>query len=213
VKPLLLASTSPRRRELLALLQLSFEVVEPAFQERIHADVPPEAQAWTFALGKARSCARQHVDKLVLGSDTLIAVGQTILGKPADRTEAAAMLRRLRGRDHRIYTAVALCCAATRVEEVAVDTVRVWMTPFSDADLEAYLADGEWQGKAGAYSIQGRGSSLIERIEGDFTTAVGLPLRLTASLLQKHGVSLPVDVEQLYRTKPYPNWNAFSRTG
>jgi septum formation protein len=207
--PLILASTSPRRKELLALLQLPFEVVEPDFQERIHAEVPPEAQAWTFALGKAQSCTRQHADSLVLGSDTLIAVGETILGKPADRAEAGAMLRRLRGRDHHIYTAVALCCAVRRIQDVAVDRVRVWMKPFSDADLEAYLATGEWQGKAGAYSIQGHGGSLIERIEGDYTAAVGLPLRLTASLLQKHGLSVPVDVEQLYRTKPYPNWATF----
>ncbi len=208
---LVLASTSPRRKELLALLQISFEVVEPEFQERIHADLPPEAQAWTLALGKARSSAQGDADSLILGSDTLIAVGETILGKPAGRAEAAAMLRRLRGRDHRIYTAVALCCAARRIQEVAVDTVRVWMKPFSDADLEAYLATDEWQGKAGAYSIQGRGGDLIERIEGDFTTAVGLPLRLVAALLQKHGLPVPVDVEQLYRTKPYPNWPAFQR--
>lgn len=211
MKPLVLASTSPRRKELLALLQLPFEVVEPDFNERLHADLPPEAQARTFALGKAQSCARQHADSLVLGSDTLIAVGETILGKPADRAEAGAMLRRLRGRDHHIYTAVALCCAARRIQDVAVDTVRVWMTPFSDADLDAYLASGEWQGKAGAYSIQGRGGSLIERIEGDFTAAVGLPLRLTVSLLQKHGLSVPVDVEHLYRTKPYPNWATLQR--
>ncbi len=209
--PLILASTSPRRKELLALLQLPFEVVEPDFQERIHADLPPEAQARAFALGKAQSCVRQHADCLVLGSDTLIAVGETILGKPADRAEAGAMLRRLRGRDHYIYTAVALCCAARHIQDVAVDIVKVWMKPFSDADLDAYLATGEWQGKAGAYSIQGRGGDFIERIEGDFTAAVGLPLRLTASLLQKHGLSVPVDVEQLYRTKPYPNWGTFQR--
>ena len=209
--PLVLASTSPRRKELFALLQIPFEVVEPDFHERIHADVPPEAQAWTFALGKARSCVRQDADSLVLGSDTLIAVGETILGKPADRAQAGSMLRRLRGRDHRIYTAVALCCPARRIQDVAVETVQVWMRPFSDADLEAYLTTGEWQGKAGAYSIQGRGGSLIERIEGDFTAAVGLPLRLTASLLQKHGLPVPLDVEQLYRTKPYPNWGTFQR--
>jgi len=209
--PLVLASTSLRRKELLALLHVPFEVVDPKFNERIHAEVPPEAQAWTFALGKAQSCARQHADSLVLGSDTLIAVGETILGKPADRAQAGAILRRLRGREHHIYTAVALCYAARRIQDVAVDRVRVWMPPFSDADLDAYLATGEWQGKAGAYSIQGRGGSLIERIEGDFTAAVGFPLRLTASLLQRHGLSVPVDVEQLYRTKPYPNWGIFQR--
>ena len=209
--PLILASTSPRRKELLALLQLPFDVVEPDFRERIHADVPPEAQARTFALEKARSCMPRYADSLVLGSDTLIAVGETILGKPADRAQAHAMLRRLRGRDHRIYTAVAVCCAARKIQDVAVDAVRVWMKPFSDADLEAYLEGGEWEGKAGAYSIQGRGGDFIERIEGDFTAAVGLPLRLTASLLQKHGLSVPVDVEALYRTRPYPNWTASQR--
>jgi septum formation protein len=207
--PLLLASTSPRRKELLALLQVPFEVVDPKFDERIHAEIPPESQAWTFALGKAQSCARQHAGSLLLGSDTLIAVGETILGKPADRAQAKAMLRRLRGRDHRIYTAVALYDPARNLQDVAVDIVQVWMKPFSDADLEAYLESGEWHGKAGAYSIQGKGGSFIERIEGDFTAAVGLPLRLTASLLTKHGLSVPVDVEQLYRTKPFPNWNTF----
>lgn len=209
--PLILASTSPRRKELLALLQLPFEVVDPTFHERIHADVPPEAQARTFALEKARSCLRRHPESLVLGSDTLIAVGEIILGKPADRGQANAMLRRLRGREHRVYTAVGVCCAARRLEDVAVEIVQVRMTQFSDADLEAYLEGGEWKGKAGAYSIQGRGGEFIERIEGDFTAAVGLPLRLTASLLAKHGLSAPVDVEQLYRAKPYPNWSAFQR--
>ena len=209
--PLILASTSPRRKELLALLQVPFEVVDPNFHERIHAEVPPEAQAWTFALGKAQACAQQHAGSLVLGSDTLIAVGELILGKPADRAQANAMLRRLRGREHRICTAVALYDPARKIQEVTVETVQVWMRPFSDADLDAYLATDEWRGKAGAYSIQGRGGSFIERIEGDFTAAVGLPLRLTATLLKKHGLSVPVDVEQLYRTKPYPNWSAFQR--
>lgn len=207
--PLVLASTSPRRKELLALLQVPFEVVDPKFDERIHAEIPPESQAWTFALGKAQSCARQHAGSLILGSDTLIALGETILGKPADRAQAKAMLRRLRGRDHRIYTAVALCDPARNLQDVAVEIVQVWMKQFSDADLEAYLEGNEWHGKAGAYSIQGRGGSFIERIEGDFTAAVGLPLRLTVSLLKKHGLSVPVDVEQLYRAKPFPNWKVF----
>ncbi len=211
MKSLILASTSPRRKELLALLQLPFTIVEPDFEERIHAEVPPESQAWTFALGKAQPCATRHPGSLVLGSDTLIAVGDTILGKPADIAQANAMLRRLKGREHRIYTAVALCCDERKIQDVAVEAVRVWMKPFSDADLEAYLATDEWRGKAGAYSIQGRGGDFIERIEGDYTAAVGLPLRLTASLLQRHGLPVPADLEQVYRTMPYPNWAVFQR--
>jgi len=209
--PLILASTSPRRKELLALLKIPFEVVEPRYQEWMHAEVPPEAQAQNFALEKARSCMPRHPDSLVLGSDTLIALGTMNLGKPADREQANAMLRRLRGREHRICSAVAVCGADRQIQDVALDTVRVWMKPFSDADLEAYLETGEWAGKAGAYSIQGKGGNLIERIEGDFTAAVGLPLRLTAALLAKHGLSVPVDIEQLYRDKPYPNWSVFQR--
>lgn len=207
--PLVLASTSPRRKELLALLRVPFEVVAPQFEERIHAEVPPEAQARTFALGKARSCLSHHPDSLVLGCDTLIAVGEIVLGKPTGRDVAGAMLRRLRGREHRIHTAVAVCGDGGTRQDVAVETVRVWMKPFGDAVLDAYLDSGEWQDKAGAYSIQGRGRDLIERIEGDYTAAVGLPLRLTAALLTKHGVSVPVDVEALYREKPFPNWSVF----
>lgn len=206
---LVLASSSPRRKELLALLKIPFETVEPNYREWIHAEVPPEAQAKNFALEKARSCMGDCPDGLVLGSDTLIAVGTINLGKPADRAQAAAMLRRLRGGAHRICSAVAVCGAARQIQDVALETVQVWMKPFSDKDLEAYLESGEWEGKAGAYSIQGKGGNLIERIEGDFTAAVGLPLRLTASLLTRHGLSVPVDIEQLYRDKPYPNWDTF----
>jgi septum formation protein len=209
--PLVLASTSPRRKDLLALLQVPFTVAEPRFEERIHADLPPEAQARTFALGKARSVSSRCPDSVVLGSDTLVAVGEVVLGKPADRAMAKAMLRRLRGREHRVCTAVALYGAGGMLQDVVLDTVRVWMNAFPDAELDAYLEGREWQGKAGAYSIQGQGGQLIERIEGDYTTAVGLPLRLTAALLVKHGFTVPVDVEQLYRTKPYPNWDAFQR--
>lgn len=208
---LVLASTSPRRKELLALLKIPFETVAPNYQEWIHAEVPPEAQARSFALEKARSCMGRHPGSLVVGSDTLIAVGTVILGKPAEREQARAMLSRLRGREHRICSAVAVCCAERKIQDVALDTVQVWMKPFTDAELEAYLDTGEWQGKAGAYAIQGRGGGFIEKIEGDFTSAVGLPLRLTASLLARHGLPAPVEIEQLYRDKPYPNWSVFQR--
>ncbi|HEX9718908.1 MAG TPA: Maf family protein, partial [Ramlibacter sp.] len=134
--PLILASTSPRRKELLALLQVPFEMVEPNYHEWTLAEVPPEAQARTFALEKARSCMWRHPDSLVVGSDTLIALGTMNLGKPADRAQANAMLRRLRGREHRICSAVAVCGGARQIEDVALDIVQVWMKPFSDADLE-----------------------------------------------------------------------------
>ncbi len=120
------------------------------------------------------------------------------------------MLCRLRGRDHTIHTAVALFRHADGVRDLAMETVRVSMEDLRDADVEAYLRSQEWDGKAGAYAIQGIGGRLVRGIQGDYTAVVGLPLRLTASLLRARGVSIPVDIEQLYRETPYPNWAQFN---
>lgn len=208
---LVLASTSPRRKDLLALLRIPFEIAEPTFIEQLRRDLAPDEQARQFADGKAQSCATRFPDRLVLGSDTLIALDSDVLGKPADLAEARSMLRKLCGRMHLIHTAVALRRQADAVQEVAVETVLVWMKAFDETELEAYLHTGESLGKAGAYSIQGIGGRFIERIEGDYTAAVGLPLRLTADLLRRHGLAVPVDVDELYRAKPYPNWRTFER--
>jgi septum formation protein len=205
---LILASTSPRRKELLGLLGVPFEVAEPSFVEEIRRDLPPEEQARSFAAGKARSCAARFPGTLILGSDTLIAIGQEILGKPADVQEARTMLRRLRGRRHVIHTAVALLRPAGG-EEVGLETVQVWFKDISDAAIEQYMNTGECLGKAGAYSIQGAGGRLIDRIEGDYTAAVGLPLRLVANLLAKQGLSAGVSIDDLYARKPFPNWAIF----
>jgi len=205
----ILASTSPRRKDLFTLLHIPFEVVAPPFQEQIRQECSAAEQARRFALGKAWSCAQRYPDSLVLGSDTLISVGDEVLGKPADRKEARATLQQLRGREHVIHTAVAICRKRDDLRDVAVETVRVWMHNLSDAEVEAYLQTEEWIGKAGAYAIQESGSRLIARIEGDYTAAVGLPLRLVAHLLRVRGVDAP-DIQQLYQTKSYPNWAMFA---
>lgn len=207
---LILASTSPRRKDLLSLLRIPFEVADPTFVETIQRGVDPAEQARFFAEQKARSCTERFPDALVLASDTLISVDREILGKPTDHAEAAAMLRQLRGRDHRIYTAVALCRKTDGVLDVAVEQVRVWMRDFSEAEAEAYVRSGEGMGKAGAYSIQGLGGTLVSRIEGDYPAVVGLPLRLVATLLQRQGVRLPISIEEVYRRVPYPNWERFT---
>jgi len=206
---LILASTSPRRKDLLALLQIPFELVTPPFHEQIRQDCSAAEQAQRFALGKAWSCAQHYPDSLVLGSDTLISVGTDVLGKPADLAEARATLRMLRGREHVVHTAVAICRKRDDLQDFAVETVRVWIHNLSNAEVETYLQTEEWMGKAGAYSIQGFGSRLIARIKGDYTAVVGLPLRLVAGLLEKHGVDLP-DIQKLYQTKPYLNWDRFA---
>ncbi|MEX5213312.1 MAG: Maf family protein [Nitrospiraceae bacterium] len=206
----ILASTSPRRRELLTLLGLPFDVQAPAFNEQITPGLSVMDLALEFARGKARAVARYASGAAVIGSDTLIEIDEEAVGKPETIADARAMLRRLMGREHRIVSAVAVCLSDRRFEEAALSTVRVWMKAFDDADLERYLASQESIGKAGAYAIQGFGCRLIDRIEGDFTAAVGLPLRETAGLLGKCGLSVPTDLRQLYRSRPYPNWSRFA---
>ncbi len=207
---LILASTSPRRHELLTLLGLSFEVVSPSFLEQIRPHCPADRQAAEFAEGKARSVLSQDPDALVLGSDTLISLDSEVVGKPMNLTEAGTMLRRMAGRIHTIFTAIALVNQARGWCDVEVAAVRVVMKALDETDVAAYLRTEESLGKAGAYSIQGAGAVLIDRIEGDYTAAVGLPLRLLADLLHRHGMPCPVDVDRLYEVKPYPNWARFA---
>lgn len=206
---LVLASTSPRRRELLALLGLAFEVCPPPYQERPIAGVSPQDQVIRFAVEKARSVARTRPDDLILGSDTLIELDGVLLGKPADLDEARAMLKRLAGRAHQVHTAVALCRIASGLERAEVASATVRMKPDKDGAIERYLATGESLGKAGAYSIQGAGGELVEHIDGDYTTVVGLPLRTVARLLRAAGVAVSEDIDALYRRTPYPNWSRF----
>ncbi len=210
---LVLASTSPRRRELLTLLGIPFDVIAPDPSAESPDDLPaldPVEQAKLLAERKARSVAERFPDTLVLGSDTLIAIGSDVLGKPADVGEAEAMLRRLRGLEHAIHTGVALVRGREESPDSAVESVRVWMKRLTDREVLEYAAGGEGLGKAGAYAIQGEGARLIARIAGDFPAAVGLPLRVVAGMLRRHGVHVPADVDRLYETKPYPNWSRFS---
>jgi len=208
--PLILASTSPRRRELLALLGIPFDVKSPSFDERLVAARSAIEQVQSFAEGKAQSVARQEMEAIVLGSDTVIEVEHDVLGKPDDLAEARAMLRRLAGRDHHVRTAVALVCSTRAINVVALSTAVVRMKRFDERVHERYLATGESLGKAGAYSIQGKGGDLVDSIDGDFPTVVGLPLRLVAQLLTQAGVRVPVDLDDLYAIKPYANWASFS---
>ena len=207
--PFILASTSPRRHELLGLLGIPFVARCPSFEERLVADRPAIEQVQGFAQGKAQSVASQEPEAIVLGSDTVIELGQNVLGKPADLAEARAMLRRLAGRDHQVRTAVAVVCSVRAINVIALSSAVVRMKPFDEQVHERYLATGESLGKAGAYSIQGEGGDLIDCIDGDFPTVVGLPLRLVAQLLIQVGVRVPVDLDELYAIKPYANWARF----
>jgi septum formation protein len=195
---------------LLALLGISFDVRSPSCDERLIPGRTAEELTSAFAQAKARSVAKEDPEAIVLGSDTLVELDGTVLGKPDNLEEARRTLRLLAGRRHAVHSAVALSSFSRRIERSQHSTAHVWMKPYSAEAHERYLASGDSLGKAGAYAVQGLGSDLIERLDGDFTTVVGMPLRLVAGLLTQAGVSIPVDVEQLYKTKPFENWARMS---
>ena len=206
---ILLASTSPRRRELLGLLGLQFQIVAPNCEETLSSHLAPSQQTRKFAQDKAQSVAHQHLHDLVIGSDTVIEIEGRLLGKPENMQEAETMLRELRGKCHQVHTGVAIVQQTSKLSIDFVETAEVWIHPFDENTLKSYLDTEESLGKAGAYSIQGDGSKLIEKIEGDYPTIVGLPLWRTAKLLEQQGMVLPKPVEEIYRLKPYANWKDF----
>jgi septum formation protein len=207
---ILLASTSPRRQELLELLGLEFRIIAPTCKETLSPNLSPSEQTRELARDKAQSVANQHPEDLVIGSDTVIEIDGKLLGKPENMQEAEAMLRELRGRVHQVHTGVAVIQFSSNYSIDFVETAHVWIKPFEEGTLKDYLATKESLGKAGAYSIQGEGAQLIEKIDGDYPTIVGLPLWRTAKALEEQGVVLPNSVEDIYRLKPYANWKEFA---
>ena len=186
-EPVVLASASPRRRELLARAGVRFEVVPSSVEERPLAGEGPRALALRLAREKALDVARRFPAsprRLVLGADTVVVLEDSAFGKPADGEETLKMLRRLAGRAHRVLTAVALV-ETDRLEprSVCVESTVV-MRPATEAELRAYVATGEPLDKAGAYAAQGEGRRLVERIEGSETNVIGLPMEETLALLR-----------------------------
>ena len=185
---LVLGSASPRRLELLAQLGLKPDVVRPAdIDETPLKGELPRPYCNRVTLEKARAIARAP-GEVVLTADTTVAVGRRILGKPEDRAEANAFLRLLSGRRHRVITSVAVIDdASTRTRDV-VTTVR--MSRLSEAELSAYLDTKDWEGKAGAYAIQGPAAAFIPWISGSYTAVMGLPVHETARLLAAAGIGV-----------------------
>lgn len=206
---LILASTSPRRREIVALLGLPFDVIAPDFDEFVSDNRPVEAEVLDFAVGKAAAVARKHPESIVIGSDTMILVEGSKIGKPKNVAEARQMLRALSGKTHVIFTSVAIIDGSGGPGLKTVEKVTVTMRAYSDAEIERYLACDESLDKAGAYSIQGEGRALIESIRGDYLAAVGLPLKPIADYLKSRGIALLLDVDRLYADKAFPNWSSF----
>jgi septum formation protein len=180
VAPLLLASTSPQRRAILEQLGIPFDVVAPDYVEHDPPDADVVELVREHARGKARSVADAAGDRPVLGVDTSVSLGDTLLGKPADATDAERMLEQLSGRTHLVVSG--LCLVTPGWEVVEHETTRVTFRELAPRELAHHLAYGEWQGRAGAYAIQGRGASLVERIDGDYLNVVGLPAALLVRL-------------------------------
>lgn len=182
---LILGSASPRRRELLAQINVVPDDIRPAdIDEDPKKDELPRPYAARVAREKALA-VEAVADEIVLCADTTVAVGRRILGKPADAAEAEAFLRLLSGRRHRVITAVAVRRGDRLWERDVVSAVK--MKTLSEAEIAFYLATGDWRGKAGGYGIQGPAGALIPWIGGSFTAIVGLPLAETAALLQAAG--------------------------
>ena len=179
---LVLASASPRRRELLAQVGVRARVEVADIDESVRPDEQPAAYVRRLALGKARAVAARAGGLPVLGADTSVVVDGVVLGKPADAPAAAAMLRQLSGRAHRVLTAVALY--ADGREDWRLSDTQVWFRDLDDGLIGRYVASGEPLDKAGGYGIQGLGGALVTRLEGSYTGVVGLPLAETIDLLQ-----------------------------
>lgn len=195
---LILASASPRRRELLRAAGLDFDVEPSGTEERFDPALTPEALAESLARQKARAVAAAHAGEsaLVIGSDTVVAVdladGPRLLGKPEDESEARAMLQLLSATRHRVVTGVCVTDAASGESLSAHERTFVSMRTISSAEVEAYVASQEWRDKAGGYAIQENADAFVTGLEeGGFDNVVGLPVALTLELLRRAGAELP----------------------
>jgi len=183
---LVLASTSPQRRAILEQLRIPFTVVAPDYVEHDPPDADPVELVREHALGKAASVHRG--EGWTLGVDTTVHLSGRVYGKAATATEAGAMLNALAGRTHAVVSG--LCLLAPGIELVEAATTHVTFRPLSPAAVESYVAVGEWEGRAGAYAIQGLGARVVERIDGDYLNVVGLPAALLVDLLERHAPAL-----------------------
>ena len=183
---LTLASTSPQRRAILEQLAIPFDVVPPAYVEDDPVDADPVELVRRHAQGKARSA---HVDgRITLGVDTTVVLDGRIYGKAGDPADATHMLEGLAGRTHTVVSGLSLL--GTGDEVVADERTDVTFRPLSPEAVREYVASGEWEGRAGAYAIQGLGGRLVARIEGDYLNVVGLPGSLLVTLLERHAPKL-----------------------
>lgn len=190
---IVLASASPRRRELLSAVCKNFEIKTAETDEHLPPSVHPRDGVEILAVRKGRAVldtldASEAADSVIISSDTLVELSGVPLGKPADAADAADMLRSLSGKRHNVHTGIAVHARGGVFSGVA--TTGVYFRDMSDGEIEDYIATGEPMDKAGSYGIQGLGGKFVDRIEGDFDTVVGFSMRLLGELLKKADVEL-----------------------
>ncbi len=189
--PLILASSSPRRQELLTRLGVRFEVASADIDESQRPGEPPVALVQRLAQEKALAVAARRPGRAVLAADTLVVLEEKVLGKPVDAFEAAAMLRRLCGRSHTVWSALYAWQPATASAATALNRSEVWMRAYSDAEIAAYVASGDPLDKAGAYAIQHPEFAPTARIEGCYSGVMGFPLGDVVQALRAIGIDVP----------------------
>lgn len=183
--PLILASSSPRRRHLLETMGLKFETVAADIDEMPRRGETPEALVRRLAATKAVAVGHDYPDVIVLGGDTVVALGRVILGKPHDPDHARAMLQMLSGKRHEIYTGVSVWWGAKGRGYVSVNVAHVTFRPLSTLEINAYVSTGEPMDKAGAYAIQGEAGRWVESYEGNLETVIGLPRDVVQRLIDR----------------------------
>lgn len=185
---IILASGSPRRRELLSSLGLEFEIYKPEVDESRLNNERPEDLCRRLSRIKARAASQKFHDSIIIAADTIVVIDGLILGKPSDRQNAFDMLKTLQNREHEVLTGLTVCSDAKIISHV--EHTRVKFRQLSDSQIKNYIASGECDDKAGAYAVQGKGALLVESLRGDYFNVVGLPVCALGKILAEFGVNI-----------------------
>lgn len=190
MKRIVLASASPRRKQLLKQLGLNFEIVASDLEEKLNPRLKPRTQAEALALQKAEAVAHQFADAIIIGADTIVALNDEVIGKPKDVADAKRILKKLRGRQHTVVTGFVLIDTLNKRKIVKSVETKVWFRKLSPQEIHNYIEREKPFDKSGSYAITQLAAIFIEKIEGDFSNVVGLPLFTLARELKKLGVEV-----------------------
>jgi septum formation protein len=189
-RTIILASASPRRKELLEKLGLKFKVDPSDYPEDLSAELAPRLMAASLSRGKARAVAKKYADSIIIAADTIGVLRGKIIGKPHSAEAARSMLAELSGKSHRVITGLTIIDSASGNSLTRTVETRVYIKPLSLGEISAYVSTGEPLDKAGAYAIQGLGAVIVSKIEGDYYNVMGLPLNVLAECLQEFGIKV-----------------------